>query len=70
MYNNARSCVKVNETFSDNFTVYVGLYQGSVLSPLVFISVLEALSKEIRSRCTEELLYAMTLHCLVKHLTT
>ena len=44
MYRNTRNHVGVNGTFSDDFLVQVGLHQGSVLSPLLFIIVLEALS--------------------------
>ena len=44
MYQNARSQVRVNNLFSDVFNVQVGVHQGSVLSPLLFIIVLEALS--------------------------
>ena len=36
----------------------VGLHQGSVLSPLLFIIVLEASSREFRTGCSWELLYA------------
>lgn len=36
----------------------VGVHQGSVLSPLLFIMVLEALSREFRTGCPWELLYA------------
>ena len=46
---------------SDNFLVQVGLHQDSVLSPLLFIVVLEALLREIRSGCPEELLDANVL---------
>ena len=58
LYENARSRVRVNNTFSDEFEVKVGVHQGSVLSPLLFIMVLEALSLEFRSGCPWELLYA------------
>ena len=44
MYANARSRVQDGEGFSKEFEVKVGDYQGSVLSPLLFIIVLEALS--------------------------
>ena len=50
--------VRVNSTFSDPFDVKVGVHQGSVLSPLLFIIVLEALSREFRTCCPWELLYA------------
>ena len=45
MYANARSCVRVGEGYSEEFEVKVGVHQGSVLSPLLFIIVLEALSR-------------------------
>ena len=49
MYANARSRVRVGEGYSEEFEVNVGVHQGSVLSPLIFIIVLEALSREFRS---------------------
>ena len=48
MYSNARSSVRVGEGYSEEFEVKVGVHQGSVLSPLLFIIVLEALSCEFR----------------------
>ena len=58
MYTNARSRVRVNDSLSEEFSVKVGVHQGSVLSPLLFIMVLEALSIEFRTGCPWELLYA------------
>ena len=58
MYTNSRSRVRINDGFSEEFCIKVGVHQGSVLSPLLFIIVLEALSREMRSGCPEELLYA------------
>ena len=58
MYRNTRSRVRVYRTFSDDFLVQVGLHQGSVLSPLLFILVLEAPYRQIRSGCIKKLLYA------------
>ena len=49
MYTNTRSQVGVGEGFSKEFEVMVGVHQGSVLSPLLFIIVLEALSQEFRA---------------------
>ena len=57
MYTNA-SHVKLNGKLSEEFVVKVGAHQGSVLSTLLFIMVLEALSLEPRSGCPQELLYA------------
>ena len=58
MYSNARSRVRVNGQYSEEFDVSVGVHQGSVLSPLLFIIVLEALSREFRTGVPWELLYA------------
>ena len=44
MYANVRSRVHVGEGYSEEFEVKVGVLQGSVLSLLLFIIVLEALS--------------------------
>ena len=49
IYANARSWVRVGEGYSKEFEVKVGVHQGSVLSPLLFIIVLEALSREFRA---------------------
>ena len=58
MYRKVRSFVRVHGTFSNNFLVQVGLHQGTMLSPLLFTIVPEALSREIRLACSEEMLYA------------
>ena len=58
MYENARSRVRVGDGYSDEFSVKVGVHQGSCLSPLLFIIVLEALSREFRTGCPWEDLYA------------
>jgi len=43
---------------SEGFQVKVGVHQGSVLSPLLFITVLQALSRMFRRGLPMELLYA------------
>ena len=58
MYMDVRSRVRVGDGYSEEFGVGVGVHQGSVLSPLLFIIVLEALSREFRTGCPWELLYA------------
>ena len=40
MYANARSRVRVGKGYSEEFEVKVGVHQGSVLSPMLFIIVL------------------------------
>ena len=49
MYANARSYVHIGEGYSEEFEVKVGVHQGLVPSPLLFIIVLEALSCEFCS---------------------
>ena len=49
---------RVGEGFSKEFEVKVGVHQGSVLSPLLFIIVLETLSREFRAGVPWEDLYA------------
>ena len=58
MYQDSNSSVRINNTIGKTFKVKVGVHQGSVLSPLLFIMVLEALSRECRNGLPWELLYA------------
>ena len=66
MYANAYSRVHVGEGYSEKFEVKVSVHQGLVLSPLLFIIVLEALSREFRSRIPWEDLYADDLVIIVE----
>ena len=47
MYENVQRCVRVGEALSDEFEGKVGVHQVSVLSPLLFIVVLDALSQKM-----------------------
>ena len=58
MYEDASTMVRMNERESKAFSVKVGVHQGSVPSPLLFIIVLEALSREFRKGLSMKLLYA------------
>ena len=58
MYANAQSQVCVGQCFSQKFAVKVRVLQGSLLSSLLFIIVLEALSREFQAGVPWEDLYA------------
>ena len=58
MYENAKSCVRLNGQFTDEFNIKVGFHQGVVPSPLLFIIVMETTYKELKAGCHRELLYA------------
>ena len=49
MYANERSHVRVGEGYSEEFKVKFSVHQGTLLSLLLFIIVLEALSRKFRS---------------------
>ena len=51
---------------SKSFDVKVGVHQGSVLSPLLFIIVMDVISKDIRESFPWELLYADDLVLMAK----
>ena len=75
MYVGVKSIVKVGDGCSKEFGVDVGVHQGSVLSPLLFIIVIEAVSMGFRIGSPWKLLYAddliiisEALECLVSRL--
>jgi len=58
MYTGAKTVVRTVYGNSNGFEVKVGMHQGSALSPLLFLFVMEALSREFRVPLPWELLYA------------
>ena len=52
----------------EEFSVKMGFYQVSCLSPLLFITVLEALSQEFRTGCPRESLYVENMVIITKSL--
>ena len=58
MYTGAKTVVRTVYGNSKGFEVKVGMHQGSGLSPLLFVIVMEAISREFRVALPWELLYA------------
>ena len=58
MYKDVRSRVRVGDGFSEELDVVLDVHQGSVLSRLLLIIMLEAPSREFHTGCPWELLYA------------
>jgi len=58
MYDGSTTVIKLKNGVSERFEVKVSVHQGSVLSPLLFIIVLEALTRKCRKGLQYELLFA------------
>jgi hypothetical protein len=59
MYEGANTVVRTDDGDSESFAVKVGLHQGSVLSLLLFIVVMDVITKEIRVGLHWAVLYAV-----------
>ena len=57
MYTNIKTSVKVECTRSQPFDAKVGVYQGLILSPVLFALVMDEVTKEIKG-VLYEMLYA------------
>jgi len=58
MYVGAQTVVRTKESDSKAFNVKVGLHQGSVLSPRLFVIVTDMISRELRAGLPLEVQYA------------
>ena len=58
LYEGCKTAVLVHGELSSSFSVKVGVHQESVLSPLLFIMVMDALTEDVRDGSLMELLYA------------
>ena len=58
LYKEDCTVVKTDAGLSESFEVWVGLHQGSVLSPLLFADVMDVVSSEARNVLPSELMYA------------
>ena len=57
-YCGAKTAVRVGSGLTEDFEVKVGVHQGAVLSPLLFIIVMQAVTKHVSTGLPWELLYA------------
>jgi len=58
MYESTKTVVRTVYGNHNCFEVKIGMHQGSALSPLLFVIVMKALSREFRVALPWELLYA------------
>jgi len=58
MYSGAKTVVRTVYGKSEGFEVKLGMHQGSALSPLLFVIIMEAISGEFRVVLPWQLLYA------------
>ena len=56
LYKGARTKVKVGKHLSEEFEVNVGAHQGSVLSPLLFVIVIDVVTNEIKEGTLQDVL--------------
>jgi len=66
MYDGVTTSVKMNGEESETFEVKVGLHQGSVLSPILFNIVMQAIADNFKKGLPWELLYADDLVLLAE----
>ena len=57
MYERARTVVRTKQGHSTEFEVKVGVHQGSVLSPLLFVAMMEVVTQGVKEGLLWELLY-------------
>lgn len=58
MYDEARTTVRCGVGITAAFEIRVGVHQGSCLSPLLFIIVMDAVSECVRKDVPWDMLYA------------
>ena len=61
LYKGCKTTVSVDGELSSSFSVKVGVHEGSALSPLLFIKVMDVLTEDVRDGSLMELLYADNL---------
>ena len=66
MYKDTQTRVKTRSDTTEYFDIEVGLHQGSALSPLLFIIVMDVLASEVGTHPPWGLLFADDLAILVQ----
>ena len=61
LYKDCETAVSVDGELSSSFSVKVGVHQGSTLSPMLFIILIDVLTEHVRDCSLFELLYADNL---------
>ena len=68
LYKGCETAITVDGELSSSFSLKVGVHQGSTLSPLLFIMVMDVLIEDVRNGSLIELLYADDLlFCVGNH---
>ena len=68
LYKGCETAITVDGELSSSFSLKVGVHQGSTLSPLLFIMVMDVLTEDVRNGSLIELLYADDLlFCVGNH---
>ena len=58
LYKGCKTAVSVDGELSSSFSVKVGIHQGSTLTPLLCIMVMDVLTEDMRDGSLMQLLYA------------
>ena len=58
LYKGCKTAVLVDREISSSVSVKVGVHQGSALSPLLFIMVMDVMTEDVRDGSLMELLYS------------
>ena len=70
LHSGFKTAVSVDSEFSDFFFAQVKVHQGSMLSPLFLVIVMDALTESVRDGSLLELLMKIILFCVVNQLKT
>ena len=68
LYEGSRTKVIVGSGLSEESGVRLGVHQGSVISPLIFAIVVDAVTKQAREGLLNEILYADNLVLISENL--